>query len=128
MMSGMEVKRFDLDDLVIWPALADLQAAQDAAKYVARCRRDGISPFSRLALNRWGDELRPDIVASAVARLEKTENASADAVADDLATTRQIPVSARPEIQPPRLLRMRGLEITLSPRLLPIPAACSCRH
>lgn len=121
----MDVDRFDLDDMVIWPVLAELQARQDAAKHVARCRRDGVSPFERPGLNRWGDELRPDFVSSADKKSQDIEVASADVVDADLATDRAIPTSSRPESQPPRLLR--GLEVTLSPRLLPTPAIRSCR-
>lgn len=119
----MDFETLDLDNLVN-PLRADLFANQDADKYVARCRRHGVSPLSHSARNRWGDELHPDITAAAVCRLESTVVGSADAVAVDLATPRHIPAKALSEFHPPRLLR--GLEITLSPRLLPAPTLRSC--
>lgn len=119
----MDFKTLDLDDLVN-PLRADLIANQDADKNVARARRDGVSPLSHSARNRWGDELHPDIIAAAVCRLEETMIGSADAIAADLATPRHIPTKALSEFHPPRFLR--GLEITLAPRLLPVPDVRSC--
>lgn len=61
------------------------------------------------------------------ARAQRDLPASAEAVAADSLTHRAIPTAAHSEFQSPRLVRLRGLDFTLSPRLLPIPTARSCR-
>jgi len=120
----MPFRHFDIWDFVVWPARADLDARQDAIKHVVSCRRQGVSPFSRPVLNRWGDELVVAIPVLVEDLLEDAAAGSADAVAADLATSRRIPTRARTEFHPPRLLR--GLDVTLSPRLLPVPSSRSC--
>lgn len=59
------------------------------------------------------------------ARQSRDLAVSAVAIEIDKKTQQIVPVCSRFEFHPPRLLR--GLEVTLSPRLLPTPAIRSCR-
>lgn len=63
------------------------------------------------------------VVETKESRLARDCAASAASVETNRISQRNVPYCSRPEFQPPRL--MRGLEVTLSPRLLPIPAVRS---
>lgn len=68
--------------------------------------------------------LEDGCVRGVLGRQKQDLAAAVSFVLADLSTARPIPAASRTEFQPPR--PVRGLEITLAPRLLPIPAARSC--
>lgn len=117
----------DIWDEVVWPSRSECQARGDVLKHVNSCRAAGVSPASRPCVNRWGDEISPCILALALQLLEKAAVFSVEAVELDRAAPRLVPAPFLTEFQPLPRQRLRGLEVTLAPKLLPVPFARSCR-
>lgn len=132
----LDIERTPSGRLDTWAGLLGLVrgVVRKAAEEASHCRRvkslvEGLVLKSGVAMKHLHDltSMVPNI-GSAIEKADANAQAAVKVVADDASTNRVIPAFVRPESRPQPLARLRGLDFTLAPRLLPIPAARSCRN